>query len=195
MSKAKLIVITGFAGSGKTTLGRCLARYLGYSYIECVEPVEYKTTLGVCRDILCINNSVVLVIPFISQLSNYENWKTLCQECNIDLSSIEVKFICLKHDIDIEHKRIKVRNANRDKYKLEHWKEYADSAKDIEIGKRYKAYIFNNTQEGFNKHEIRDLLSWLGYAYDSNKAIDKEYKCDIDNYKDNFDKSFNISDL
>ena len=102
--KKQLIIITGCAGSGKTTIGKKLAQQLEYAYVDkdtvtrdytdfilkklgsfegdreselyknFILPIEYRVTLNLCREILENGSNVVLTIPFISQIKDYLKW-------------------------------------------------------------------------------------------------------------------------
>lgn len=168
--KSQLIIVTGCAGSGKTTIGKELAKQLGYAFIDKdtvvneftdfalikfessisresdfykneLRPIEYKTTFDVCKEILDCNCGVVLVIPFIAQIQDYSKWLEIKNASNIDA---KVKFIWIKHNINNERQHIIKRNEVRDKYKLEHWDEYAKSIENIRPSLEYNAYEYSN---------------------------------------------------
>lgn len=188
-SPQQFIIITGCAGSGKTTIGKNLARKLGYCYIDKdtvtreytdfilkasgsysgdresplyrnkILPIEYRVTFKLCREILENGCSVVLTIPFISQIQDISKWEEIKQQAKINTENI--KFIWIEHNIDTEHANIINRNAARDKYKLEHWEEYAESVEDLYPAPEYKAYVCNNDCNINIDITINDIIQWI----------------------------------
>lgn len=122
-----LIIIAGCAGSGKTTIGKELAKQLRYAYIDKdtvtrdytdfilkqsgsfegdresdlyknqILPIEYQVTFKVCREILESGSSVVLTIPFIGQIRDWSKWLSIKETARIN-NEVIVKFIWIKHD-------------------------------------------------------------------------------------------------
>ena len=184
----QFIIIAGCAGSGKTTVGRALAKRLGYVYIdkdtvtrdftdfilirlgssandresslykEEILPIEYKVTFNICREILENQNNVVLTIPFISQINDYSKWELIRSEAGIG-RNIDVHFIWIKHDIDAEKRNIINRNATRDGYKLKHWDEYANSVFEIEPDNKYEAYVYVNDCDTPPEETIGEMIN------------------------------------
>ncbi len=187
---AKLIIITGCAGAGKTTIGMELAKRLRYAYVDKdtvtrdytdfalkslgsfegdreselykkeILPIEYKVTFKVCCEILAVGRSVVLTIPFIGQITDYQKWENIRNEAHIG-EDIPVKFIWIKHDIDTEKSNIRNRAAKRDEYKLSHWEEYAKSVDGIEPDEKYKAYIYVNDRETRLSDTLEEVEKWI----------------------------------
>lgn len=142
--KTTFLIITGCAGSGKTTLGKTLAKKLHWTYIDkdtitrdftdmfllnkgkskddresdiyCneIRPVEYKSTFTVCQENLDLGNSVILTIPFIEQIRDYSKWLDMINEYGLNLENISTKFIWINHDENGELSRLTKRAAERD---------------------------------------------------------------------------------
>lgn len=189
--KKQLIIITGCAGSGKTTVGKAISKELRYAYVdkdtvtrdftdfilkelgstegdresaiykEKVLPIEYRITLKLCREILENGSNVVLTIPFISQIGDYSKWVNLRQDAKLGLD-IEVKFVWIEHNIDTEKANIIKRNAARDQYKMAHWDEYADSVEGIVPAQEYRAFPYVNDCEANLSEAIKEVLEWIG---------------------------------
>lgn len=189
-AKKQLIIITGCAGSGKTTVGTELAKQLGYAYVDKdtvtreytdfiltklgssegdresdlykneILPIEYKVTLKVCDDVIKNGANVVLTIPFIAQIRDYQKWEQLCDQSNIN-KDVDVKFIWIEHDIDTEKKNIKNRGATRDRHKIEHWDEYAESVDGIEPAPEYNAYIYVNDCDAELSDTLEEVKRWI----------------------------------
>lgn len=185
-----LIIITGCAGSGKTTIGKELAKQLGFAYIdkdtvtreytdfiltklgsyegdresdlykEQILPIEYRVTFKVCREVLENGDSVVLTIPFIGQIRSWSKWLSIKNEARIK-DNVNIKFIWIKHDIDTEKKNIIKRGATRDKYKLDHWDEYAESVDGIEPIAEFNAYTYVNDCEVKLADTLEEVKQWI----------------------------------
>lgn len=187
--KTTFVIITGCAGSGKTTLGKRLSSEMGWTYIDkdtltrdftdfilmekgksksdresdtysnSIRPIEYKITFSTCKENLRLGNSVILTIPFIAQIKDYNKWLEMLSNYSMDLSGVTVKFIWINHDEESEFNRITRRGAERDGYKLCHWKEYAQSVANIEPDPRYGAYRYDNTS--IDENSIKDIITWI----------------------------------
>lgn len=185
----RLIIITGCAGSGKTTIGKELARDLGYTYIdkdtvtrdftdfvlersgsskgdresnlyrEELLPIEYKTTFKLCREILDNGCNVIVTIPFISQIRDYSKWEEIRAEAKI--KSHEVRFVWIEHNLETEHENIKKRGAERDNYKLAHWENYSAGIEGIAPAEEYQAYIYTNDCNINLSTAVIDLKKWI----------------------------------
>lgn len=190
ITEKQLIIITGCAGSGKTTIGKELAKQLGYAYVDKdtvtrtftdfilkklgsssgdresalykneILPIEYSATFKVCREILENGDSVIVTIPFISQISDWNKWLDIKREARID-DSVQIKFIWIKHDIDAEKKNILRRGAERDKYKINHWDEYSSSVEDAYPSAEFEAYIYENDCEADMNDTLLEVKKWL----------------------------------
>lgn len=185
----KLVIITGCAGSGKTTIGKTLAQKLGYCYIDKdtvtreftdfilersgsskgdresqlyrgeILPIEYSVTFKLCREILDNGSNVVLTIPFISQIQDFSKWEEIRTAARI--RNKEVKFIWIEHNIETEKDNLVSRDAARDKYKLEHWEEYAKSVEGICPAGEYQAYIYTNDCNINLDTAVEEVEKWI----------------------------------
>lgn len=188
--KKQLIIITGCAGSGKTTIGKKLAQQLEYAYVDkdtvtrdytdfilkklgsfegdresklyknFILPIEYRVTLKLCREILENGSNVVLTIPFISQIKDYLKWIELYNNAKFKADT-QFKFIWIEHNIETEKANIKKRNASRDKHKIEHWDEYAESVNGIAPAAEYKAYNYVNDCEINQNGALDEVIAWI----------------------------------
>lgn len=189
--KTKFIIISGFAGSGKTTIGKELSRVLGYMYVDKdtlttrytdyiliekgsnsgdresdlyvnqIREIGYKTAFDFCMENLELGNDVILSIPFIQEIKDYQKFERLVDMKKFQNSDIDLKIVWIKHNIDLEHIRIEKRGEERDKYKLEHWEEYSRKNKDIKIDDKYNIYeLANDDLDDFNI-EIEKILKWI----------------------------------
>ena len=189
--ETKFVIITGCAGSGKTSLGERISRELGWTYIDkdtvtrdftdyilvendkgkgdresdlycdIIRPIEYKITFKVCEENLKLGNSVILTIPFIAQIKDYSKWTEMIDEFGIDLSGVTIKFIWINHNAGNEYDRIKSRNAERDGYKIAHWEEYARKIADISPDIKYNAYRYANDSSSADEIYVKDVIEWI----------------------------------
>lgn len=189
--KTKFIIISGFAGSGKTTIGKELSRVLGYMYVDKdtlttrytdyvliekgsnsgdresdlyvnqIREIGYKTAFDLCMENLELGNDVILSIPFIQEIKDYQKFEKLVDIQKFRNLAIDLKIVWIKHNIDLEHIRIEKRGEERDKYKLEHWEEYRQKNKDIKIDDKYNIYeLANDDLDNFNI-KIEKILEWI----------------------------------
>ncbi len=188
--KRYLIIITGCAGSGKTTIGKALSKRLNYAYIDKdtvtreytdfiltqfgsgagdresdfyrkqILPIEYRITFKLCKEILENGSDVVLTIPFIDQIKNWSEWMAIKDEAMIG-DNINIKFIWIKHDIDTEKSNILKRNAVRDTYKLNHWDQYAATVDGIQPSPEFQAYIYVNDCEVNLSDTLAEVTDWI----------------------------------
>ncbi len=182
-----LLIITGCAGSGKTILGKELAKRLGYAFIDKdtvtgdltdyalmqsgsykgdresgiykteIIPLEYKTILRLSKEILECGSNVVLVVPFVSAIRDFAQWEKMKAEGGLP-DDIKIHFVWIEHDPKREKANIIDRNSVRDNYKLAHWDEYTSSLDDIVPDPAYRAFIFNSSCMN-----VVDILRWASF--------------------------------
>lgn len=189
INKPRLVIITGCAGAGKTTLGKKISKELNYTYIDkdtvvnsftdfilelkensnssresdlycnVLRPIEYKTVFKLCKENLELNNSVILSIPFISQITNYSKWLDIKNEFNFN----NEKFVWINHNEGNEYARLLKRNSKRDIYKLKNWEEYIENLGDIKPDNGYNSFCFDNVNSNteYYKSQYKDLIQWL----------------------------------
>jgi dephospho-CoA kinase len=172
--KPKLIIISGLAGSGKTTIGKILAKKLNYLYLDkdtltrgfvdllleqkgigkedresefylkTINPIEYSTLLRVALENIDIESGVILSAPFIQQILN-PSYFTSVLESNFSFNNIIIKIVWISTNRDTERMRLIDRDALRDKNKLANWALYCESVKDIKPHPNHNAYTYVNT--------------------------------------------------
>ncbi len=190
-TKTKFVLITGCAGAGKTTLGQELIKKLHYLYVDkdtltrkftdlileyngsskedresdfyCskVRPIEYEIAIDFCLENLKLGNNVMLIMPMISYITNYETFNQLINIDNLKKLGIQVKIIWLEHDEELEYKRILNRHAERDKNKLNNWQEYLKSVENIQPDKLLNTYNFHNKSQGIKKEDLQKMIKWI----------------------------------
>ncbi|MFI6604536.1 AAA family ATPase [Nonomuraea sp. NPDC050536] len=150
--KPILVLVGGYAGSGKTEFSRFLSDITGWAfldkdsltrpiverllvtlggdphdrhselYLKEVRPFEYRCLMETAWDNLHVGTSAVLSAPFISELKD-EAWFTrLEHKCTA--KGIDVAAIWVRCDVDSMREYIEFRGAARDAWKLDNWEEY-----------------------------------------------------------------------
>lgn len=148
----KAILIGGYAGSGKTELGRILARKTGWPildkdtttrsvveaalealghspndresdlYLTIIRPAEYDALIATLVENIECGNSAVVTAPFIRELKD-QAW---CDRLAANLASLgaELHVVWVRCDADTMRTYLKHRGAARDASKLANWTRY-----------------------------------------------------------------------
>ena len=132
-------------------------------YCNNLRDIEYEILFETAKENLELGNSVILSSPFIAIIQNYDMWKESgwIKDDFIEKYDVEIKFIWMKHDIDLEYERISKRSAKRDKNKLDNWEEYKRSLDNISIDDRYDAYIVDNSKSNNILETVDNIIKWL----------------------------------
>lgn len=147
-----ILVIGGYAGSGKTEFGRIMARLtgwpmldkdsttrpvvdaaltiLGYSpndresefYLKNIRPAEYESLRMVAEENVKCGNSVIMTAPFIRELSDPAWTRRTIAEA--EAAGASAHFAWVRCDVESMHTYIQRRGAGRDSHKLDHWDKY-----------------------------------------------------------------------
>jgi len=182
--KPTLYLIAGYAGTGKSTLGRKLAKRLncvlidkdtaselfvdyiqeqgGFEkgreseeYVWNIKPLEYRTMFKLAAQNLAIGNSVVAVAPAIDILQSHEYWKKYSRFWGV--GEYELKVIWMKHDLIRERRNIFERNSPRDANKIKNWDAYAEGVKEWRIDPKFRFFEYD-----YMKEKAKSLVKRLG---------------------------------
>jgi transcriptional regulator with XRE-family HTH domain/predicted kinase len=156
-----LVLIGGFAGSGKTEFGQLLAAITGWAlldkdaltrplteslllalgadpndretdlYKQRVRPLEYRCLLNAAFDNLDNRVSTVLTAPFLKEMPDLSWLRRIAHRCTAE--RIDVAVVWVQCDIDSMYAYLQGRGAARDGWKLTHWDDYLRS---IDLGLR-----------------------------------------------------------
>jgi DNA-binding transcriptional regulator YhcF (GntR family) len=148
-----IVVIGGYAGSGKTELGRILARLTGWPvfdkdsatrpvvemalqelgsspndreselYLTKVRPAEYEALRTLTAENVACGNSAIMTAPFIRELRDPAWTRTL--EADAETLEATLRVVWLRCDDASMQTYLRRRGAARDTYKLGHWDDYA----------------------------------------------------------------------
>lgn len=148
-----VLIIGGYAGSGKTELGRIVARHTGWPildkdsttravveaalqqlgrlpsdresevYRSVIRPAEYEALRTATMENVDCGNSVAMTAPFITELGD-PAW---CSRITTDVEAMhaQLRTVWVRCDLDSMHTYLQRRGAARDTWKLAHWQEYA----------------------------------------------------------------------
>lgn len=147
------ILIGGYAGTGKSELGRMLAHETGWSlvdkdtitrplvemaletmggsphdresdtYLSTVRPREYEALSMTAEENIGAGASVILSAPYLKEFTD-QSW-LLRTRSELEAAGARVVFIWVTCDLDSMLMYLRKRGAARDAAKLSHWSEYA----------------------------------------------------------------------
>lgn len=169
-----VILIGGYAGSGKTELGRILARQIGWAildkdtttrpvveaaleslgespndreselYLSVIRPAEYDALIAGLIENVQCGNSMIVTAPFIRELADAA-W---CERLSANLASLDAELHVVWVACDAETMRtyIKHRGAARDAAKLAAWSEYLASI-DLDFRPAIRHRIVDNSAD------------------------------------------------
>ncbi|MGH7775155.1 MAG: AAA family ATPase [Candidatus Binatia bacterium] len=141
--KPGLILIMGVAGSGKSTLSREILRCIWAVYLDNnhiadaffpdtrngpeyarLRPGFYRALYTITEENLKLGTSVLLDVPHVKEVQTPE-WRGFIKRLAIRTKAKMVAIRCLCSD-KVLHARIRSRGAQRDRWKLENWKEFLE---------------------------------------------------------------------
>ena len=152
MSEALFVIVCGLAGSGKSEVGRRLARELDASvldkdtlsrgfvealleklgqtpddresaaYLQSVRPLEYAQLERAALENLDCGNSVIVTAPFVSEMADPEWYETMADRA--DARGARVEIVWVRCDPSSMQRYLADRGAARDRWKRLHWEEY-----------------------------------------------------------------------
>ncbi|MFD9890962.1 GntR family transcriptional regulator [Amycolatopsis sp. NPDC059027] len=156
----QVLLVGGYAGSGKTELGRIIARETGWAmldkdtltrpvveaalemlgvspndresdvYVDKVRPREYDALKSAMTENVECGNSAIVTAPFIREFSD-PAWVNRTQAA-CDALGANLTFVWVYCDADSMHAYVRHRGAARDANKLANWDDYL-SGIDLEL--------------------------------------------------------------
>ena len=166
------VVVGGYAGSGKTELGRILARATGWpmldkdtmtrpvveaaleligqppndreseAYVNLVRPREYEATIAAAYENVECGNSIILTAPFIREMGN-SAWVERTRARFAALGAT-MELVWVYCDPETMHGYLRHRAAARDTVKLADWKAYLSSI-DLELRPAAPHHLIDNS--------------------------------------------------
>jgi DNA-binding transcriptional regulator YhcF (GntR family)/predicted kinase len=186
MQSPHVVIIGGYAGSGKTELGRVLARETGWpmldkdtltrpvveaaleilglspndresdAYLTRIRPREYEALIAATDENLACGNSVIATAPFIREFRDAA-WVARV-EASFSAKNASTTFVWVHCDADTMHTYIRHRGAARDAAKLVDWPGYLAGI-DVDFRPITRHHVIHNsaTSEPLQR-QARDLL-------------------------------------
>ncbi|HZM83834.1 MAG TPA: GntR family transcriptional regulator [Candidatus Limnocylindrales bacterium] len=182
-----VILIGGFAGSGKTELGRILVRETGWPlldkdtltrpvveaalemtgrsphdresdhYLKLIRPREYEALASAATENVECGNSAIVTAPFLGEF-NDEAWISRTQASYAAMNATTT-LVWVYCDADTMHTYLRHRGAARDTGKLANWPEYLSSI-DIDFRPPAPHFLINNSSSSVPLHnQAKDLIS------------------------------------
>lgn len=168
----QVLIVGGYAGSGKTELGRILSRLTGWpmldkdtltrpvvetalellersphdreseDYLTRIRPREYEALMAAGIENLECGNSAILTAPFIREFYD-PAWVTRTR-AHLEALGAQVTFVWIYCDANTMNTYIRQRGAARDAHKLGNWPDYLDTI-DIEFTPDFPHHRFDNS--------------------------------------------------
>ena len=147
-----LILVGGYAGSGKSEFGKAVAQVTGWPvvdkdvtarpmteqllealgqdrndrhgqvYIEKVRPLEYRCTMEAAERNIQCGHSTIVTAPFLREMSSPTWTSELKNRC--EWIGCEPVYVWMDCDMDTMRVHIERRGAARDAWKIANWSEY-----------------------------------------------------------------------
>ena len=188
--RAKVLLVGGYAGSGKSELGRILARRTGFAildkdsttrpvveaaleqlgtspndresdtYLSTIRPAEYEALMTTATENASCGVSVVVTAPFLRELRD-QAW---CDRmaATIDGLNADLHTIWVRCDADSMRRYLRHRGAARDAAKLTAWDTYLQGV-DLEYRPALPHRIIDNSAGARPLQEqAADLLAAIG---------------------------------
>jgi DNA-binding transcriptional regulator YhcF (GntR family) len=152
VSRPQVIYVGGYAGSGKTELGRVLARLTGWPmldkdtitrpvveaalemlgrsphdrdsdfYFESIRPREYEALAAAAAENVQCGNSAIITAPFIKEFTD-PAWLARTQ-ASYEAVAADMTIVWMHCDAEAMHTYVRHRGAARDTAKLGDWSGY-----------------------------------------------------------------------
>lgn len=184
------VVIGGYAGSGKTEVGRIMARLTGWSmldkdsltrpvveamlgalgqsphdresetYLKQVRPAEYEALRETVVENVSCGNSVIQTAPHVRELAD----PVWCHRAQADADSLEARLRVAWVRTDAESMKIYLqrRGAARDSAKLANWENYLAGVDLQYMPAMPHAILDNSVQDPPLQRQVEDLLERWG---------------------------------
>ncbi|WP_018683682.1 GntR family transcriptional regulator [Actinokineospora enzanensis] len=170
-----VLLIGGYAGSGKTELGRILARETGWpmldkdtltrpvveaalefvgcspndreseTYLHSIRPREYEALHNAVTENVQCGNNAIVTAPFIKELRD-ESWIARTRATFAALNA-DLTFVWVHCDLATMLTYVRHRGAARDASKLDNWSTYAESV-DVDFRPSVDHTVIDNSASG-----------------------------------------------
>jgi DNA-binding transcriptional regulator YhcF (GntR family) len=174
-STPQVVLVGGYAGCGKTELGRILARATGWpildkdtltrpvveialetlgespntreseTYLRVIRPAEYEALLSAMTENVQCGTSVIVTAPFLREFAD-PAWLDRTSAACKDMNAA-VHLVWVYCDADSMRGYLRHRGAARDTAKLRDWDSYL-AANDLDFRPPVKHVVIDNSQAG-----------------------------------------------
>jgi predicted kinase len=171
----QVVLIGGYAGSGKTELGRMLVRATGWAildkdtttrpvveaalemlgqppndregttYLTGIRPAEYEALMSTMSENVECGASTVVTAPFLQEMTNRSWLDRVNAQC--EALSAKLTVVWVSCDADSMRSYLKHRGAARDTWKLSNWDEYLSSI-NLEFRPDFEHFLIDNSRDG-----------------------------------------------
>lgn len=186
-SAPHVMLVGGYAGSGKTELGRILARETGWpmldkdtmtrpvveaaleilgcsphdresdKYLEIIRPREYEALISAMTENVQCGNSAIVTAPFIREFKDAAWLSRISATCESMNATVSVVWVYC--DAETMHTYIRHRGAARDASKLENWDSYLAGI-DVDFQPPVPHVVVDNRAAGVPlQAQARDLVA------------------------------------
>lgn len=186
LDSPRVLIIGGYAGSGKTELGRILARQTGWpmldkdtltrpiveagleilglsphdreseQYLKLIRPREYECLMAAANENVSCGNSAIITAPFLMEFRDHA-WLERTA-ASFAAMNAATTFIWVYCDAATMHTYIRHRGAARDAAKLANWPGYLARI-DIDFRPQVPHVVVNNCTSGAPlQAQARELL-------------------------------------
>ena len=184
-----VLLVGGYAGSGKTELGRVLARETGWpmldkdsltrpvveaalevlrlsphdreseEYLSRIRPREYEALINTMTENVQCGNSAIVTAPFVKEFRDAA-WLDRLEASCADMGA-KVSIVWVYCDPDTMHTYIRHRGAARDSFKLDNWADYVESL-NIDFRPPVPHFTVNNSASGAPlQTQARELVTQI----------------------------------
>jgi predicted kinase len=182
-----VLLIGGYAGSGKTEFGRVLARETGWpmldkdtltrpvveaalefigcspndreseQYLNLIRPREYEALSNAMTENVQCGNSAIITAPFIREFRDTAWIERMRESCESLNARLTIVWVYCDSDTMLTY--LRQRGAARDATKLENWKTYSESI-DISFRPPVPHFVVDNSYGGSSlKTQARQLIA------------------------------------
>jgi predicted kinase len=186
-----LVLVAGFAGSGKTEFAKFLSSVTGWALLDKdvitrplvesmlaalngdpndrhseiyrtqVRPIEYRCLSNATFANIDNGISTVVTAPFLAEIADPQWLRRLVHRCATARAHLEIVWVGA--DADTMHTYLQKRDAARDTWKLNHWDEYLASI-DLNMRPQLPHFFVDNSLNSAVRliDEAHRVSEWMG---------------------------------
>jgi predicted kinase len=188
--EANLVLVAGFAGSGKTEFAKFLSAVTGWAlldkdvltrplvesmlvslgsepndrhtdlYRSKVRPLEYRALNNAAFTNIDNGVSTVVTAPFLAEIGDPQWLRWLVHRCTTGRAHLEVVWVSA--DVETMHTYLQMRDAARDSWKLNRWDDYLATI-DLDLRPQIPHFYVDNSLNSAIKlaDEAQRVSEWI----------------------------------